>query len=291
MKSIATIATLLTSLCAAIPVLAQPYPQQYPQQQYPQQQPYPQQQYPQQQYPQQQPYPQQGFQQAPPPQQYAPPPIPSASGAMFGSAGQIIISADRLFGLGFWSSKTDLDGGLSNTTSGTAINLLWGDSTDASPYQIPRFGFYYTVANSISIGGSAAFVSRSGSSETSGAGGSQSADTPSRTAFALAPRFGYILAVNSMIGFWFKGGITYFSSKTEQKSPGGTASQTISGLGFNIEPELVITPIQHFGLTVGGLADIGLSGNFNQAPASGASTDHSNKVNNFGICFGILGHI
>jgi hypothetical protein len=314
-RTILTAASLLVSLSAVGLAEAQGYPQQYPpqqpypQQQYPQQQ-YPQQppppQYPQQQYPQPQPYPQQpqGYPQqqgyaSPPPAQYGgAAPMMGAQAASFGAQGQVIVSADRLFGLSFWSAKTDHDNNVSVTSSGTAFNLLWGDTQDIiGPYSVPRAGVDFAVANSITLGGSAAFVSHSGKDELAQTGMTASADRPTITAFALAPRFGYILGVNQTIAFWFKGGLTFFSSKSETTTMAGatstTSTGTLSGFSLNIEPELVILPVPHFGFTVGGLADIGLSGNLHEenSGATALASDHSTKINNFGITFGILGHI
>jgi hypothetical protein len=311
-RPIVTAATLLVSLSAVGLAEAQAYPpqqyppqQQYPQQQYPQQQPQqypPPQQYPQQQYPQQpQGYPQQqqGYVSPPPAQFGGAAPMMGAQAAPFGSQGQVIISADRLFGLSFWSAKTDFDNNVSVTSSGTAVNLLWGEAGDlVGPNSIPRASVDFAVANSITIGGSAAFVTHSGKDEQSSPGATASRDRPTVTAFAFAPRFGYILGVNQTIAFWFKGGLTYFSSKIEQTTTTpGVASvtqwQTISGFALDIEPALVILPVPHFGLTVSGLADIGLSGNTHDESTGAASnsTDHSTRINNFGIAFGILGHI
>src|SRR2546423_7429378 len=96
---------------------AQPPPQQYPQQQYPQQQ------FPQQQYPQEA----QGY--PPPPAQYGgAAAMMGTQAATFGAQGQVIVSADRLFGLSFWSAKTDHDNNVTDTVSGTSVNLLWGDT-------------------------------------------------------------------------------------------------------------------------------------------------------------------
>jgi hypothetical protein len=153
------------------------------------------------------------------------------------------------------------------------------------------------VSNSVSLGGSVAFLSRSGKSERTISGVTTSVDSPTITVFAFAPRVGYILSVNQMIGVWFKGGVTYFSVKGEatgmMNGASITASQTDSGFSLNIEPELVVLPVPHFGFTVGGLADIALSGNRNQTTtgAIASSQDNGYKINNFGLALGILGFI
>jgi hypothetical protein len=291
-RPLASAATLLVSLSVASSAFAQMYPP--PQQGYPPAQGYPpQQQYPQQQYPQQQ-YPQQGYQQ--PYQQPYVGPTASSGGAMFGSQGQLILSADRLFGLSFWSAKLEHQNNNSDSESGTAINLLWGDTGSIlGPYSTPRLSADFTVANNISLGGSIAFVSRSGKTESTNSGVTTSVDDPTVTGFAFAPRFGYILGVNQMVGVWFKGGVTYFSFKEERTLMGssGTSSRTSSGFSLNLEPELVVLPVPHFGFTVSGLADIALSGNFNTTStgAVASSTDESFKINNFGLALGILGFI
>jgi hypothetical protein len=302
MKRTIAAATLLFSLTAAASAFAQYPPQQYPPQQYPPQQQYPQQYPPQQQYPQQQ-YQQPPYQQpqmAPVPQTYQAPMPANAGAPTFGGRGQVILSADRLFGLSFWSAKLEGNNGATSTDSGTAINLLWGDNSSISgPYSTPRLGLDFTVTDGVSLGGSIGFISRSGKNEASAGSGSATVttDNPTVTGFAFAPRGGYILALNPLLGFWFKGGITYYtaSSKTEVTAGGQTQTDTTSNNGFslNIEPELVITPVPHFGLTIGAVADIPLSGNakFERSGAITGSEEHPYKITNFGIIAGILGHI
>jgi opacity protein-like surface antigen len=299
MKRTIAAATLLISLSAAASAFAQYPPQQYPPQQYPPQQYPPQQQYapPQQGYPPpQQGYPAQPYQQPMAPAPYAAPPTAAASTSL-GGVGQVIISADRLFGLSFWSAKEDLDNNDSDSASGTQVNLLWGDTNGFGPYSTPRLGVDYTVARSLSIGGSVGLVSKTETLESTRMGVTASQDAPSVTAFAFTPRVGYILDINPMFGIWFKGGITYFNSKTSvtrmQNGASVTGTDTISGFALNIEPELVLQPVPHFGLTLGGVADISLSGT-SKSETTGAvstSTEHNYKINNFGIIAGILGYI
>ena len=94
-----------------------------------------------------------------------------------------------------------------------------------------------------------------------------------------------------------KGGITYFTHKSTFTQSGTgtstTATETDSGFSLNVEPEMVVFPIPHFGLSVGPVADIPLSGNVHSELTGGVSqsSDHSNKTSNYGIIFGILGFI
>jgi hypothetical protein len=324
MRRLLTTSTLLASVLAAGSLAAQqtyppqqPYPgqpapaqayppppggaQPYPGQPAPQPYPPPAQPYGAQPYPAAQPY---GAQPYPAAQPMAPPPAPygapapAPQGALLGAQGQIILSADRLFGLSVWSLKVEGDNGTSATTSGTAVNLLWGSDSDVSgPYATPRLGFDFAVAQSITIGGSIGFLSRSGTRESEGGGTTVSQDEPSKSGFAFAPRFGYILGINPTISIWFRGGITYFSSKTESKETAGGSTQTttvtVDGFALNLEPQLVITPAPHFGLTLGPVGDIPLSGNakVENSGFANSSQERSTKITNFGLTFGLLGYI
>ena len=314
MRRLLTTATLLTSFLGAGSLAAQPYPAQpYPgqaAQPYPAQpaQPYPAQPYPgqaAQSYPGAQPYgqPYPAAQTMPPPQPYGAPVPPVPSGA-FGAQGQFILSADRLFGVNIWSAKIELDNE-TDSASGTGINLLQGNDVVIPfgmaivtvPYATPRLGFDYTAAANISVGGGLSVVTRSGTNESTINGTTASQDQPSVTGFSFSPRFGYILGINPTISLWFRGGITYFSQKWESKTDIGASSitndVTVTGLALNLEPQLVITPVPHFGLTAGLAGDIPLSGNATIATSGATSTsqDRSTKITNFGLSFGLLGYL
>jgi hypothetical protein len=151
----------------------------------------------------------------------------------------------------------------------------------------------FTVANNISVGGSIAFISRSGKTDQLRSSVTTSVDSPTIIGFAFAPRVGYILSVNQMIGIWLKGGVTYFSLKSDSTFMGSSRTLTDTGFSLNLEPELVVLPVPHFGFTVSGLGDIALSGNHNETTtgAVATSTDEGFKVNNFGLALGLLGFI
>jgi hypothetical protein len=312
MPAVSAVATLLVSLTGAGLALAQatypqPYPPQYPQQQYPQpQQQSPQQQYPQQQYPQQPQYPQPQYPQAPQPytqpgyaqptypQQQAYAPMPAPSTGAFAEQGQFIISADRLFGVSLWSDNIDADNNVTVKTSGTAINLLFGsDGTIAGPFSTPRLGFDFTVAKSVTIGGSLGFISKSGSEDRGNGTTTTSSDSPTLTAFTFAPRAGYILVINPLIALWLRGGLSYFTASTELKTPQQTQTNSLNEFAVDLEPQFVITPIPHLGFTAGLLGDIPLSGNGKQevTGAGATSTSFTEKVTNWGLALGLFGYL
>jgi hypothetical protein len=306
--AVSAVATLLASIVGAGVAMAQaPYPQQYPQQPYPQQYP-PQQQYPQQQpqYPQPQQYPQQ--QQYPQPQPYAPQPYaqpgygqpmpygapPAPPTGQFGEQGQFIFSADRLFGVSIWSDNIDADNNATRKTSGTTINVLFGtDANITGPFSTPRFGFDFTVAKSVTIGGSIGVTSQTGSQESGNGATTTSQDTPSVTAFSFAPRAGYILMINPMLSLWLRGGLSYFTASISSKTPTETDTTSLNEFAVDLEPQLVITPIPHMGFTAGLLGDIPLAGNgkFETTGANASSQDVTRKVTNWGLALGLFGYL
>jgi hypothetical protein len=220
------------------------------------------------------------------------------AGRKFGEDGQLIISADRLFGLSFTSVKTEQGGGGgTETDSRTVVSLLWQDGP--TPYQIPHAAFDVAVASGFTVGGSIGFVTASGTLKTEppGGGASTEHDSPTTTVFALAPRVGYALALTDQIAFWPRAGITYYSIKVEDTTtdtPSTTIKATARGVGLNIEPMFVFSPASHFGITAGPVLDFPLSGSrsseISPNPAGVSNPDDKLKYMNFGLAIGVLGY-
>ena len=122
------------------------------------------------------------------------------------------------------------------------------------------------------------------------------ATTPSVTVLAFAPRIGYAMALTPLIAFWPRGGITYYSIKSERTSQPPTpvtTKNTISGVGLNLEPMFVFSPADHFGIIAGPVIDIPLSGTSSstQTPrARNPGPDDKIKFANYGITVGLLGY-
>ncbi|MBI5532315.1 MAG: hypothetical protein HY898_06355 [Deltaproteobacteria bacterium] len=223
----------------------------------------------------------------------------------FGVAGGMVISADRMFGIHMNSvTRTEKDAatGVEGETKGstTSIALLWnsqgsGDTLNVS--QIPRLSFDYFVIDGLSVGGSLGYASLSGKYKQTKPQESPETDLPSTSAFAFAPRVGYAIMFTDMIGIWPRGGITYWSSKTESKSqttPVVTTTDKTSGLDLNIEGMLVIVPAPHFAFTLGPVIDFGLTGSSETErspdPNPAPKNDITLKHTNFGLAFGLLGY-
>jgi hypothetical protein len=246
----------------------------------------------------------------------------------FGNHGQFIVSADRLFGLSVWSVKnepqptaTDPNPADPTKESGTSLNLLWGgdsntgtaNNTNASTanapiYSIPRLGFDYVLIPGLTVGGSVGYFHRGGSTDTTMANGiTTTADNPSGNAILFEPRAGYIFDFTPLLSVWARGGFTYYWYKSQGTTVNnmGTRSTTntssTDGLAITIDPQLVITPVPHFGITVGPMVDLPLAGSTKGettvatttmmgTTTTTGTTEDNHKITNWGISAGILGY-
>jgi hypothetical protein len=233
-----------------------------------------------------------------------------ATAMAFADPMQVIVSADRLFGVHFFTQKVEVPAvqvlpgvvtqGRTETSSGTRVNLLWGGTGDFNgPGSVPRLGVDIGVGYHITVGGSVGYLHQSSSTKTTPQGGvSTEVDNPSANAWLFAPRGGFAFPLSDMFALWGRAGFTYYSSSQTRDVVVANTTQTaeLSANGFqlNFEPMLVITPVPSFGFTIGGVADIPLSGSgTNKTPiAAGTtvSTDVDVTFTNFGLVAGILGY-
>ncbi len=213
----------------------------------------------------------------------------------FGARGQFIISADRLSPLfSYTRVKQDQGGGDTTTTSTTSISLLWtGEPQDF--YDIPRLGLDYVIAPSITVGGSLfATLPLSASRSTTNNGVTTSRDGAKTTFVGVGARAGYVLPLSHGISFWPRGGLSYSRESitnpiTQQDNQ---TSTSVSQFALSLEPIFVIEPTPHFGVMLGPVLDLPLSGTqhseFTNGPMT-VSTDTDTSQLHFGITAGILG--
>jgi hypothetical protein len=153
---------------------------------------------------------------------------------------------------------------------------------------VPRVGLDYFVIDKLSIGGSLMFLTQSGEQESELAGQSQTNDLPSSTMFVLAPRVGYALMFNDTIGFWPRGGFTFYTASTEIEAAGGNTEISENGFAFSLEGLFLIAPIPNFGFTVGPTLDIGITGGIETKPPAPLPTVDADKtITDIGIHAGV----
>jgi hypothetical protein len=225
-----------------------------------------------------------------------------------GEKGQLIFSADRLVPLFSWSRVAQDDLNVPNrftTTNQTSFSFFWGSNFFSQPasifFAIPRVGFDYVVIPHLTVGTDLAlFVTADfhQSTETDVNGNSNTISTGSGTlfSFGIAPRVGYMIHINDLLTFWPRGGLSFytFTTITPQDGMGNTTHTNVTQLAVDLEPQLVITPVSHFGFTVAIDGDIPFYGRQAITTFAGNGSSNSNAANSsigfFGITLGMLGY-
>jgi hypothetical protein len=220
-----------------------------------------------------------------------------------GKTGQIILSAERLFGLQF-SSVANEDGasGDKSTVSRTNVSLLIPSlGFNLNPHEIPRVGLDVSVAGGLTVGAALGYLSSTGKTKDEPVMmPSTEEDDPTFTTLLFAPRVGYVVSLTPLFAFWPRAGITYYNVGLESTNTTGgpnpmttTSKTTLSGVALDLEAMFVLTPVQHFGITASPIVDIPLSGtqSISRTPAPAvAPVDDKVKFTNYGLSFGVLGH-
>jgi hypothetical protein len=251
--------------------------------------------------------------------------------------GMLILSAERVAGVTASSSSTSttttitspgsatITGSENIDRSSTNVDLLWNGG-GANPFAIPRLAIDFFVASQVTLGGSAGYMSRSGSSKTSSvvksssSGSSISAssddDLPDTSAFVFSPRLGVVLTLGPSVALWLRGGVTYFHSSEDSTTTLGpdmsldglkhttkTSTET-SGTAATLDAQLVLVPMDHVGITIGPVFDFALGGSIKStitdtATGTGAfgttntsttttNTEGDLSHSNYGVAAGIV---
>lgn len=210
--------------------------------------------------------------------------------------GTVVIGAERMTGLYFYSIKSQIDVGgnrhVDVTTSGTQLNLLWNSplvdsgGIGLNPAAIPRLGVDFMVTDLVSVGGSVGYFSASGAIKQPDTG--ISADTTTYSGFAFAPRVGFALHISNSFLFWPRVGVAYFHVKAEPRG-GGSASGSVWDLVA--EPMFVYSPVPHFGIAFGPLLELGVAGSYETKNGNGLTQSFDTTVTNYGAIAGIVGYL
>jgi hypothetical protein len=209
----------------------------------------------------------------------------------FGQQGEFIISADRLVPfIGFDNATQDDltqagNAGIKSATTtqqSSSLSILYGGMANPNEqfFTAPRVGFDYVIVPNVTIGGDLVAIFSLGGSDKSevdlnnGTSTTTSTSHDSVTGFGIAPRAGYILALNDMFSLWLRGGLSYYiaTDKAPSNNNNTSNSTTINQFGLDLEPQFVLTPFNHVGFTAGLDVDIPLTGGISEnATAGGVS--------------------
>jgi len=203
---------------------------------------------------------------------------PPAAAQEFGKQGDVVFSAERLFGFQSTSVHEERDAPLDDIDNDWQyFGIGWRGNyiSDFSPYDVPRFGFDYLVIDGLSIGGSLGFASVDGNLDNNLFG---NADFEG-SAFMFHARVGYVYMFTKVIGIWPRGGLTYHSFDVND-------GWDENGFGLNLECMFPITPTEHFGFLVGPTIDFDFTGSRDY---DGPGPDYDRTYKTFGLQAGVFG--
>ncbi|MGD0526106.1 MAG: hypothetical protein ABSE49_13225 [Polyangiaceae bacterium] len=242
----------------------------------------------------------------------------------FGDPGEFIFSADRLLPVLGWShatlTQTNPPMGINKivtTTNSSSLGFFWGgtpainDSPGlpgfptvpvANIYTVPRLGFDYTIIPNVTVGGDLiVFFTIGGNVSTesyNNAGGTTTTtnSAPTTTIFGVAPRGGYIFHINQILSIWARGGFSFYTLTEKQSTTVGTTTTTYSASyhqpAIDLDPQLVITPLPHFGFTAGLTGDLPFAGGHSYTTNTGGTTSTVSAASSLtflGVTAGVLG--
>ena len=202
-----------------------------------------------------------------------------------GTSGQLIIGGNRLVTVLGYESSSQSENGTSNSSNQLAFGVS-GSSGSLTAFTIPRFGLDYAFMDHWTLGGDVLLwttLSR-GTNTTAPNGVSMSGNSPKETLFGLAPRIGYVLPISDQLSFWPRAGFSFAETNI------GGGDTTVSQWAIDLEPLLVFSPAQHFGLTVGPVVDIPLTGSFTETTQNGMSQSVTNANFYVGLTAGMIGY-
>jgi hypothetical protein len=204
----------------------------------------------------------------------------------FGDTGEFILGADRLvpvlsYSQGWTGHLGNLpagETGETTTSSQTAFSFFWGSTyPGATFFTVPRIGLDYVLAPHFTIGGEMALFITAGATQSTQIDQANGGSTTipgapaSRTLFGIAPRAGYVLRLTNLFALWLRGGFSFYT-ETDTTNVGNNVSGGLNQFSMDLEPQFVITPLPHLGLTIGPTLDVPLFGRIWLDPNESASS-------------------
>jgi hypothetical protein len=183
----------------------------------------------------------------------------SAQAEELSTRGNLVFSAERLFGVYFDHESVDLPTGRTEKRDQTVIGLGW--TAPVNMLTIPRLGIDYFITRNFTLGGNIGLFSSSTNDITS-------------TGLLLAFRAGYALRLGHAVSLWPRGGFSYTSVSVESRS----ADSYTFALTLDVPFYFALT--EGFALTLGPSLDLGFL-------AERLDQDANETV--FGLMFGLAG--
>ncbi|HMJ56462.1 MAG TPA: hypothetical protein VK540_30555 [Polyangiaceae bacterium] len=212
-----------------------------------------------------------------------------AQAQQFGDHGQLVITAENLFGFSVERHGWDTAANTENSETYNQFGLFYRSPISPTA-RGPWVGAHYFVIPNLSIGATLGFQTAGGSETRTTMGGTTTitTDRNSQFAFIFLPKVGYALMFNNTLGFWFRGGPGFArNSSSNQNNDGGSAS---SRWFLSLDALFVVTPVQYFGFYAGPQGNISFAGSDSVTTPNGVTTSVDASFRSFSLDAGIFGY-
>jgi hypothetical protein len=176
-----------------------------------------------------------------------------------GAKGNLVISAERLFGIYIDNRSVDRGAAPDVEDNHTVFGLGWGDAS--TTLSIPRVGIDYFLTSAFTLGGNFGFFSHNVDR-----GGGQS---NTLTGLLFGARAGYAIRLGHAVSFWPRGGLTFTSSTGDTHV-----------LALTIDAPFTFAPSEGFAILAGPCLELGIVGKQGGSDASEVM---------FGVMVGLAG--
>jgi hypothetical protein len=210
-----------------------------------------------------------------------------------------VLSAERLSSVLTWSQsiKQEISNGsfpsstatLEAETAGTDVGFLGAGAFDRNPFSIPRVGFDGIFANGFTLGGSLSYiVSSAETTQPDGINSSTKRELATQSIFLLSPRVGVLIPTSAQVGIWLRGGITRLNLSSEPGAGSSNSESSVTFWDLSLDPQLVISPVPHIGITIGAALDIGIAGTIDSPTSSSTtSVEPELSASSYGVTAGL----
>lgn len=186
-------------------------------------------------------------------------------------------------------------------TSATHFSLLSGGvpgiGNSINPGAVPRVTGDFVAGKGVTIGGWVTTFSLTGEVEGKidqgqlGPDTTQKVDLPELSGFGIGPRLGVLLPTDK-VTFWLRGGLSYFSTSITSTDvlDDTKSTSSIATTQLNIDPVIVLSPVDHVGILLGPFLDLGVAGEEkNEVVENGISTTDKSDLSltDIGVSLGI----
>lgn len=208
-------------------------------------------------------------------------------GPLFGEAGHVAISAERLFGFSYVSASLTPEGGTELKQTATNLSLFSNPlAATTSSYSFPRVAVDVFVVPGLTLGTSLA-VFYSSRSTPAMAMGIVASDYTNK-GLSFTPRVGYAARVSPALALWPRAGMTFLFLSADFSSGTSRGSSSANVIAATFEVPLVISLAPRAALLIGPTVDLSISGKNTISNPNSPETTIKIKNTEFGIQAGLL---